>query len=126
MGMVRFKIFDEGNENTVAALRNALGGNDFEEAWAEGAALSIPEAIVYANRGRGERKRPATGWASLTPAELDVVRLVAEGLTNKDVAARLYISPRTVQAHLAHVFDKLGVTTRTQLAQETTRTGSAG
>jgi len=126
MGMVRFKIFDEGNENTVAALRNALGGNDFEAAWAEGAALSIPEAIAYAKRGRGERKRPATGWASLTPAELDVVRLVAEGLTNKDVAARLYISPRTVQAHLAHVFDKLGVTTRTQLAQETTRTGSAG
>ena len=72
--------------------------------------MSIEEAIAYAQRGRGERKRPSSGWESLTPAELDVVRLVAEGLTNKDVAARLFISPRTVQAHLAHVFAKLGVT----------------
>jgi DNA-binding CsgD family transcriptional regulator len=80
--------------------------------------LSIEEAIGYAQRGRGERKRPSSGWDSLTPAELDVVRLVAEGLTNKDVAARLFISPRTVQAHLAHIFTKLGVTSRMQLAQE--------
>lgn len=88
--------------------------------------MSIEEAIAYAQRGRGERKRPPSGWASLTPAELDVVRLVAEGLTNKDVAARLFVSPRTVQSHLAHVFAKLGVTTRTQLAQEAARAAASG
>jgi DNA-binding NarL/FixJ family response regulator len=49
------------------------------------------------------------------------VTVVAEGLTNKDVAGRLFVSPRTVQSHLAHVFAKLGVTTRTQLAQEEAR-----
>ena len=81
----------------------------------------MEEAIAYAQRGRGERKRPSTGWESLTPAEHDVVTLVAEGLTNKDVAARLFISPRTVQSHLAHVFTKLGVTTRMQLAQAAAR-----
>jgi predicted ATPase/class 3 adenylate cyclase/DNA-binding CsgD family transcriptional regulator len=120
-GMVRYKVYDAGYESSVAGLRAALGQGGFDAAWAEGAALSIEGAIAYAQRGRGERKRPSTGWASLTPAELDVVRLVAEGLTNKDVATRLFVSPRTVQSHLAHVFAKLGVTTRTQLAQEASR-----
>jgi len=118
---VRFKIYDVGYETLVATLRDTLGDIDFDSAWAEGAAMSIEEAIAYAQRGRGERKRPSSGWASLTPAEQDVVRLVAEGLTNKDVAGRLFVSPRTVQSHLAHVFAKLGVTTRTQLAQEASR-----
>ena len=118
MGMVRFKILDESDEATIAALRDALGKNDFDAAWAEGAALSIPEAIAYAQRGRGERKRASSGWASLTRAELDVVRLVSEGLGNKEVAARLFVSPRTVQAHLTHVYTKLGLTSRVQLAQE--------
>jgi DNA-binding CsgD family transcriptional regulator len=75
---------------------------------AEGAALSIEEAIAYAQRGRGERKRPASGWASLTPAERDVVRLVSEGLGNKDIATRLFVSPRTVQAHLTHIYTNSG------------------
>jgi len=79
------------------------------------------EAIAYAQRGRGERKRPASGWASLTPAERDVVRLVSEGLANKDVAARLFVSPRTVEAHLGHVYAKLGLNSRVQLAQEAGR-----
>ena len=70
----------------VSALRNAMGGEDFDAAWAEGAALSTTEAIAYALRGRGERKRPSSGWGSLTPTELDVVRLVADGLPNKDIA----------------------------------------
>ena len=55
---------------------------------------------------------------SLTPTERDVVRLVVEGLTNNDVAARLFVSPRTVQTHLTHIYAKLGVTSRVQLAQE--------
>jgi DNA-binding CsgD family transcriptional regulator len=105
----------------VAALRDALGERDFESAWAEDAALSTDEAIAYARRGRGERKRPASGWASLTPAERDVIRLVSEGLGNKDIAGRLFVSPRTVQSHLTHVYNKLGLTSRVQLAQEAAR-----
>ena len=105
----------------MAAVRDALGEKDFDSAWAEGAALSTEEAIAYAQRGRGQRKRPATGWASLTPAEHDVVQLVSEGLGNKDIATRLFISPRTVQTHLTHVYTKLGLTTRVQLVQEAAR-----
>jgi DNA-binding CsgD family transcriptional regulator len=118
MGMVRFKVHQAGYEASVAALREGMGQQDFDVAWAEGAALSTEEAIADAQRGRGERKRPASGWASLTPAELDVVRLVCEGLANKDIAARLFVSPKTVQAHLTHVYTKLGLSSRVQLVQE--------
>jgi DNA-binding CsgD family transcriptional regulator len=121
MGAVRFRIWDAGYEASVAALHNAMGGEDFDAAWAEGAALSVEEAIAYAQRGRGERKRPTSGWESLTPTERDVVRLVSEGLGNNDIATRLFISRRTVQTHLTHVYTKLGLTSRVQLAQEATR-----
>jgi len=120
-GAVRFKIYDAGYEAAVAALRDALGEGDFDSAWAEGAAMSTDEAIAYAQRGRGERRRPASGWASLTPTERDVVRLVSEGLGNNDIATRLFVSPRTVQTHLTHVYSKLGLTSRVQLAQEAAR-----
>jgi predicted ATPase/class 3 adenylate cyclase/DNA-binding CsgD family transcriptional regulator len=118
MGMVRFKAWDAGHVAAVAALRESMGDKDFDAAWAEGAALSTDDAVAYAQRGRGQRKRPASGWASLTPTELQVVRLVSEGLANNEVAARLFVSPRTVQTHLTHVYTKLGLTSRVQLVQE--------
>jgi DNA-binding CsgD family transcriptional regulator len=83
--------------------------------------MSTDEAIAYAQRGRGQRKRPASGWASLTPTERQVVRLLSEGLTNNVIAARLFVSPRTVQTHLTHVYTKLGLNSRVQLAQEAAR-----
>ena len=72
-------------------------------------------------RGRGERKRPSAGWAALTPTERDVVRLLREGLSNKDIASRLFVSPRTVETHLTHIYTKLGLKSRVQLAQEAAR-----
>jgi DNA-binding CsgD family transcriptional regulator len=120
-GEVRYKIYQADYEASVAALRHAMDQSDFDIAWAEGAALSTAEAIAYARRGRGERKRPSTGWASLTPAERDVVRLVSEGLGNRDIATRLFISPRTVETHLTHVYTKLDLASRVQLAQEAAR-----
>ena len=121
MGAARFKVWDADYEAALAELRDAISQEDFHSAWTEGASLSTDAAIAYAQRGRGERKRPSTGWASLTPAERDVVRLVSEGLANKDIATRLFVSPRTVQAHLTHVYTKLGVTSRVQLVQEAAR-----
>jgi predicted ATPase/class 3 adenylate cyclase/DNA-binding CsgD family transcriptional regulator len=118
IGVVRFKIYDADYERTVAALREVMGEQGFDSTWAEGAGLSIDEAIAYTRRGRGERKRPSSGWASLTPTERDVVRLVADGLANNEIAARLFVSRRTVQTHLTHVYAKLGINSRVQLAQE--------
>ena len=120
IGSVRFRVYDAGAEECAANVRDGLG-DDFDVAWSEGAALSPEQMIAYARRGRGERKRPPTGWESLTPTERDVVRLVVDGLGNKDIAARLFVSHRTIQTHLTHVYAKLGLTSRVALAQEAGR-----
>jgi len=104
------------HQETVADLRAALGDRPFGQAWAEGARLTLGEAAAYARRSRGARHRPATGWASLTPTELQVVRLVADGLSNPEVGRRLFMSRGTVKTHLSHVYAKLGVANRTELA----------
>ena len=81
------------------------------EPWAERARAEL--------RATGEtaRKRDPSTVDQLTPQELQIARFVAEGLSNKEVAAQLFLSPRTIEHHLRHVFAKLGVKSRTQLAR---------
>ncbi|TMM36421.1 MAG: LuxR family transcriptional regulator [Actinobacteria bacterium] len=62
------------------------------------------------------RRRPATGWEALTPTEIRVAELVAEGLSNPDIAARLHISRRTVETHVAHILAKIGGRSRMEIA----------
>jgi DNA-binding CsgD family transcriptional regulator/tetratricopeptide (TPR) repeat protein len=71
---------------------------------------------VRAGRARGEG-RPKTGWASLTESELRVARLVAQGHTNRQIAATLFISPHTVDSHIRHTFAKLNVSSRVELTR---------
>ncbi len=66
---------------------------------------------------------PSSGWASLTPTELEVVKLTAQGLGDPEIGERLFIGRPTVKTHLAHTFTKLGVTSRAELASEATRRG---
>jgi predicted ATPase/DNA-binding CsgD family transcriptional regulator len=111
----------------VASLRASLGDEHLATAWSEGADLTLDEAVAYARRARTSRSRPSTGWASLTPTELEVVGLAADGLTNPEIAARLFMSRNTVKTHLSHIYAKLGVTNRTELATASTaRGGRAG
>ena len=98
-------------------------GASAETVKAEGAGLDPAGAVAYASRARGERRRPAFGWDSLTPTELAVVRLAAAGLTNPAIGEQLFISRGTVKTHLEHVFAKLGVRTRAQLAAAAARRG---
>jgi predicted ATPase/DNA-binding CsgD family transcriptional regulator len=98
--------------------RTALGDGRFTQAWEQGQGLTLDDAVTYAARKGGGRKRPATGWASLTPAELEVVRLVSQGLRNDAIARRLFIAPGTVKVHLSHIFAKLAITTRAELAAQ--------
>ncbi len=120
-GYVRRPSEAPSHAGVIDRLRDQLGDDDLSAAWAEGRALSLEAAAAYARKRRGSRKRPSAGWASLTPTELQVAHLVAEGLTNPAIAERLFISRGTVKVHLSHIFTKLSVTNRTELAALTIR-----
>jgi predicted ATPase/DNA-binding CsgD family transcriptional regulator len=102
----------------AARARLPAGAQDgsWQTAWAQGQALPLTDAIAYARRGRGSRDRPPGGWASLTPVELDVARLAGSGISNPEIAARLFIARGTVKTHLSNAYRKLGVANRIELA----------
>jgi predicted ATPase/DNA-binding CsgD family transcriptional regulator len=100
----------------LRGCREELGDDGFGAAWSQGQGLTLTEAAGYVTRGRGPRSRPALGWQSLTPTELTVAAAVAEGLSNPQIAARMFISRRTVTTHLTSIFRKLGISARAELA----------
>lgn len=71
----------------------------------------------------GRPPRPRSGWESITDAEMDVVRLLVTGHTNREIGQRLHLSARTVETHVAHVMQKLGLGRRTEIAAEGSRRG---
>ncbi|MER5884211.1 AAA family ATPase [Streptomyces sp. NPDC001941] len=99
--------------NAAAAVYASLGADWY---------LARADARLRAlgvRRGRaGTGGRPKSGWEALTPTELKVARLVAEGRSNPEIAGELILSPRTVQTHVAHIFGKLGVRSRVEIARE--------
>lgn len=108
-------------EADIACLRSVLEPDVLKEAWAQGAALSRDEAVALALRGRRPRDpdRACRGWASLTPSERRIADLAAQGLSNREIGAKLFISDRTVQSHLIRVFPKMGVRSRRELRDAT-------
>jgi DNA-binding CsgD family transcriptional regulator/nitroreductase len=104
----------------LARLEEILG-DEFSRRYSEGLHMDADAAISYARRARGERKRPPFGWEALTPTELEVAGLAAQGLTNPTIGARLFISRGTVKTHLEHVYAKLGIHNRAELAAATAR-----
>lgn len=103
--------------NTVAdETRRKLGEGRFARAWSDGQRMTLAEAAGHADAGPLRRGRALIGLESLTPAEERVMRLVGDGLTNMEIARRLLISPETVKTHLLHIFNKLDVRSRTEVA----------
>ncbi len=119
-GARRYPVLEPAYQEALDVARVGLG-DAFEDVWSAGEKLSLAEAAAYAMRARGVRGRPSAGWTSLTPTEIEVVRLVAEGLTNPQIGERLFISRGTVKVHLSHIFAKLAVSTRSELAAAATR-----
>lgn len=110
-------------ECAVAGVRGALGDRSFVAAWEAGRALPRGEAIAEALdlADRLARKAPALTPnpgsprnypAGLSAREVEVLRLVAQGLTNAQVAERLYLSPRTIDTHMQRIYGKLDVPNR--------------
>ena len=125
-----YSVFDRRSED---ALRAALGSakfesTRFEEAFAEGASYSLDQAVALALGEDGDapeseaaattpapRVRPEAP-GGLTPREREIAGLLTEGLTNREIAARLVISQRTAETHVDHILTKLGMTSRAQVA----------
>jgi DNA-binding CsgD family transcriptional regulator len=103
-------------EQALAALRAALGASRLTALWDEGRSLTVDEMRELAARAGEEpvpvRRARRAHPAGLTEREVEVLRLVAEGLTNAQVADRLVISPRTVNFYLTTIYGKLGVSNR--------------
>ena len=99
----------------TAIARARLGDSQFVAAWESGRALSMADAVSEALAAAPMASPPIkTGLANdLTPRERDVLRLLIKGQTDRQIADSLFISPRTAQGHVARLFDKLGVSTRT-------------
>jgi len=103
--------------------RALTGDASFDRAFRGGVALSVGEAVDAALgqvagqvAARPSRTR-ATSSTALSRRELEIARLVAEGLTNREIASRLFISSRTVDTHVTNMLNKLGIGSRTQLAR---------
>jgi DNA-binding NarL/FixJ family response regulator len=116
----QFDRYHPDYEGILAAARSQLDEAAWEAALAEGRAMTPEEAIEYALSEEGEEEVPVPPpkeTAGLSERELEVLRLVAEGLTDSQVAQRLYLSPRTVGFHLRSIYRKLGVPSRAAAAR---------
>ncbi|MDP9223103.1 MAG: LuxR C-terminal-related transcriptional regulator, partial [Actinomycetota bacterium] len=105
-------FFRERADQVRAAAESALGA-DAAALWKEGFGLDRDEAIALALGTPVSRRSTVSG---LSGREQEVARLVADGLANKEIAARLHLSVRTVETHIRHVLTKLGLLNRTQVA----------
>lgn len=105
-------------DQAEAASRNDLGDAGFEESRAAGRELSWSDWGAWLSRGRGARDtgRPIGGWAALTPTEVEVARHAAGGLSTAEVAEVMFVSPNTAKTHLKHIYSKLDVHSRVELA----------
>jgi DNA-binding CsgD family transcriptional regulator len=112
-----YGAFDQRSHDHV---REAIGDEAYEEAFAEGAGYSFEQAVSLALgedlEGDAASRRGPSPSGGLTRREREIAGLLAEGLSNKEIATRLVISQRTVETHVDHVLGKLGITSRAQVA----------
>jgi len=121
VGLTPARALRAKNEQAIASARAKLGEEAFAAAWAAGGELSLEQAVAEAqtvaiDAGQAADAEPAprpdAAVGALSPREREVLKLVAEGLTNAQVAEMLFLSPRTVNAHLSSIYHKLGVGSR--------------
>ena len=115
----------ELQDRIFAAARDALGETTFEEGWRQGRTMTLEQAVDYAlqepevpqKASEEAEEAPQAFPAALSAREVEILRLVARGMTNAQIGEELYISTRTVNAHLRSVYHKIGTSTRAEAAR---------
>jgi DNA-binding CsgD family transcriptional regulator len=113
----------DAHERGVRAARERLGDEAFHEAWRSGRSMSVEGAVRVALEGEGEAPGDNLIQSGLSARELQVLRLVASGLTNREIGLRLGLSYHTIDHHLRRIFGKVGVSSRTGLAMWSVKRG---
>ncbi|HVS07154.1 MAG TPA: LuxR C-terminal-related transcriptional regulator [Candidatus Dormibacteraeota bacterium] len=112
--------FQAQHERSASSAKEQLGERAFAAAFELGRAFPVDEAVAYAlGRKNSDEPQPAAipeAPIQLTNREQEIARLVAEGLTNKQIAGKLVISERTAESHIVNILNKLGFNSRTQIA----------
>jgi len=117
MGVPLPPVERAGYERSVSAARAQLGETAFTAAWAEGRTLTVEQAFAAQRPAPAPPAKAPSYPAGLTERELEVLRLVAQGLTNAQIAEQLIVSPHTVHAHVRSIHSKLGVTSRSAVTR---------
>jgi DNA-binding CsgD family transcriptional regulator len=125
------ELYRQQHERSTSLITRGIGHRAFDAAYARGRAMTIDEGIAFAVDDKPAPKLvPPAKTASdteLTPRQLEIARLIADDLTNRQIADRLFLSERTVETHITNILNKLGLNSRVQLSRwiaelpETTR-----
>jgi DNA-binding CsgD family transcriptional regulator len=115
------ELFRPQHEQSVSIIVQGIGQKAFDAAFARGRAMTIDEGVAFAVEHQAPSRpappvkaAPDTG---LTRRQLDIARLVAGDLTNRQIAARLFLSERTVETHVTNILNRLGLNSRVQLTR---------
>ena len=115
------ELYRQQHERSVSLVTRRIGQKAYDEAYARGRAMTIDEGVAFAVEDKPPAKpTPPVKSApdpELTNRQLEIARLIAEDLTNRQIAERLFLSERTVETHITNILNKLGLNSRIQLSR---------
>jgi non-specific serine/threonine protein kinase len=114
------ELHRQQHERSVSIITQGVGRHAFDAAYARGREMTIDEGIAFAVADKPAPKPAPVKSApdtALTPRQLEIARLIADDLTNRQIAARLFLSERTVETHITNILNKLGLNSRIQLSR---------